>query len=103
MTAKLHTDPPPSGAHRTSPFIAIAHGTLPTASALFAPCRAAGVTADSALRVLRSLMMKERLADALRLLNSLGFTWQPVPSLPDADMQEAIDAVAASLDGEVTR
>lgn len=55
---------------------AISFGTLPTPSALFAPCREAGVTADATLRVLRALLNKNRPTDALQLLQSLGFTWE---------------------------
>lgn len=57
--------------------IAIAHRTLPTLQALFAPCRAAGVTADSTLELLRRLMAAGNESGALHLLNLLGFTWAP--------------------------
>lgn len=79
--------------------ITIAPGTLPTPNALHAPCRAAGVTAATTLEVLRALLRKGRTDDARRLLNAVGFDWSDdVDALPDAGMQEAIDAVQAALE-----
>ena len=73
----------------------LVYGTLPTASALFAPCRAAGVTADAVLRALRRLMLLGRHREALGLLHALGFTWKPLAGCTCATVPCLCDDVRA--------
>lgn len=79
-------------------------GTLPTASAIHDRCIAQGVTSGTALRILRELMKRDRLDDARRLLNALGFDWRPskadCPKCGATCLCADVEAVMAAGGGE---
>jgi hypothetical protein len=95
------TEPVESPPAPPTHLVPLPFGVLPKQSALVLPCRRINVTPAHALSSLRDMVRMERFDIARQMLNALGFDWLDKP-LPSADMQEAVDSVAAALDDEVT-
>lgn len=78
--------------------IRLSYGTLPTRSFLHLHLAGRGYDVPELWRVMQTSLRRNGPTDALKaMLEVLGFTWADADGLPDAKLQEAIDAVRAAL------